>query len=77
MQLATEILRRSSEMSGPYQMFSVLMDLYAFTDDGRCLRYDEVPASYLPALLNRTAMSHYITVTFEYKHGYHSVKHFS
>ena len=76
-QLATEILRRSSEMSGPYQMFSVLMDLYAFTDDGRCLRYDEVPASYLPALLNRTAMSHYITVTFEYKDGYHSVKHFS
>lgn len=41
--LATEILRRSTEMSGPYQMFGKLVDLYIFTADGRSLRFEEVP----------------------------------
>ena len=78
-EVATAILRRSSEMSGPYQMFSVLTDVYVFTTDGRCTRYDEVPADYVPTFLQRmssfVSISHYIGVTFEYGEEYSGVGH--
>ena len=81
-ELATSILRRSSEMSGPYQMFSVLMDVYVFSSDGNCRRFDEIPVQYMPTFLRLMNLSssaaeadidrtpHYIAVTFEYGESY-------
>lgn len=84
-ELATSILRRSSEMSGPYQMFSVLMDVYVFSPDGSCRRFDEVPVQYMPTFLSHMNLttqtelssvstganqSIYIAVTFEYGKSY-------
>ena len=77
-ELATAILKRSSESSGPYQMFAVLMDVYAFDIDGSCIRYDEVPSGYMTEFLNRTGLLHetdhekrkYIAVTMKYGEEY-------
>jgi thioredoxin reductase len=72
--LATSILHRCNEMSGPYQMFGKLVELYVFTEEGRTHRFEEVPIGYIPevmaALPPSIKSTGYMTGMFQYGKGY-------
>ena len=55
-QLGQRLLPRVSEMSGPYQMFGQLIDLYVLSsykgsDSPVVIRYEEVPKAFVPELM--------------------------
>lgn len=55
-QLGQRLLPRVSEMSGPYQMFGQLIDLYVLTsyedsDSPVVIRYEEVPKAFVSELM--------------------------
>eukprot|EP01043_Picozoa_sp_COSAG02_P067894 COSAG02_NODE_11074_length_1800_cov_1.309818_2_plen_323_part_00 len=55
-QLGQRLLPRVSEMSGPYQMFGQLLDLYVLTvhkgsDTPVVIRYEEVPKAFVAELM--------------------------
>ena len=54
--LGQRLLPRVSEMSGPYQMFGQLLDVYVLTsnkdsESAVVVRYEEVPKDFIPELL--------------------------
>ena len=71
--IANFILPRVSEMSGPYQMFGQLFDVYFLSkemnvnsDEGWLLRYEEVPRDFIPELVEsaRKEMIHNLVSSF-------------